>query len=80
MRTAWDKPATAVKTVWVDDACNGKTIEFPTADAAREWFAVNDPKGVAFEHPAPDADPNEVSWSRLPEQNLRVDKWSVCRG
>jgi len=22
----------------------------------------------------------EVSWSRLSEQNLRVDKWSVCRG
>jgi len=21
-----------------------------------------------------------VSWSRLPEQNLRVDKWSLCRG
>jgi putative transposase len=21
-----------------------------------------------------------VSWSRLSEQNLRVDKWSVCRG
>ena len=60
MRTAWDKPATAVKTVWVDDAGNGKTIEFPTADAVREWFAVNDPKGVAFEHPAPDADPNEA--------------------
>jgi hypothetical protein len=20
------------------------------------------------------------SWSRLSEQNLRVDKWSVCRG
>jgi hypothetical protein len=20
-----------------------------------------------------------VSWSRLSEQNLRVDKWSVCR-
>ena len=49
-----------MKTVWVDDAGNGKTIEFPTADAAREWFAVNDPKGVAFEHPAPDADPNEA--------------------
>jgi hypothetical protein len=23
---------------------------------------------------------NVVSWSRLSEQNLRVDKWSVCRG
>ena len=22
----------------------------------------------------------ELSWSRLSEQNLRVDKWSVCRG
>jgi hypothetical protein len=21
-----------------------------------------------------------LSWSRLSEQNLRVDKWSVCRG
>jgi transposase len=21
----------------------------------------------------------EVSWSRLSEQNLRVDKWSLCR-
>ena len=21
-----------------------------------------------------------VSWSRLSEQNLRVDKWSLCRG
>jgi hypothetical protein len=21
-----------------------------------------------------------MSWSRLSEQNLRVDKWSVCRG
>jgi hypothetical protein len=21
-----------------------------------------------------------VSWSRLSEQNLRVDKWSICRG
>jgi hypothetical protein len=24
---------------------------------------------------------NDVeSWSRMSEQNLRVDKWSVCRG
>ncbi|HWF66849.1 MAG TPA: hypothetical protein VN670_06075 [Acidobacteriaceae bacterium] len=23
---------------------------------------------------------NIQSWSRLSEQNLRVDKWSVCRG
>jgi len=22
----------------------------------------------------------EMSWSRLSEQDLRVDKWSVCRG
>src|ERR1700719_4172021 len=22
----------------------------------------------------------EVSWSRLSEQNFRVDKWSLCRG
>jgi hypothetical protein len=22
----------------------------------------------------------ELSWSRLSEQNLRVDKWSICRG
>ena len=21
-----------------------------------------------------------LSWSRLSEQNLRVDKWSICRG
>jgi hypothetical protein len=21
-----------------------------------------------------------VSWSRLSEQNLRVDKWSICQG
>jgi hypothetical protein len=21
-----------------------------------------------------------LSWSRLSEQNLRVDKWSLCRG
>ena len=26
------------------------------------------------------ADPYQMSWSRLSEQNLRVDKWSVCRG
>ncbi len=24
--------------------------------------------------------PVRMSWSRLSEQNLRVDKWSVCRG
>jgi hypothetical protein len=23
---------------------------------------------------------DEVSWSRLSEQNFRVDKWSLCRG
>ena len=22
----------------------------------------------------------ELSWSRLSEQNLRVDKWSICQG
>jgi len=22
----------------------------------------------------------QLSWSRLSEQNLRVDKWSLCRG
>ena len=60
MRTAWDKPATAMKTIWIYDAGNGKTIEFPTADAAQEWFAVNDPEGVAFEHPVPDPDANEA--------------------
>ena len=25
-------------------------------------------------------DDQNLSWSRLSEQNLRVDKWSVCRG
>jgi hypothetical protein len=24
--------------------------------------------------------PIRMSWSRLSEQNLRVDKWSLCRG
>jgi hypothetical protein len=48
-----------MKTVWVYDAGNGKTIEFP-ADKARERVAVNDPEGVVFEHPAPDPDPNEA--------------------
>ena len=24
-------------------------------------------------------DPEDKSWSRLSEQNLRVDKWSLCR-
>jgi hypothetical protein len=23
---------------------------------------------------------HSLSWSRLSEQNLRVDKWSLCRG
>ena len=49
-----------MKTIWIYDAGNGKTIEFPTADAAQEWFAVNDPEGVAFEHPVPDPDANEA--------------------
>jgi hypothetical protein len=26
-----------------------------------------------------DDESNLVSWSRLSEQNLRVDKWSLCR-
>ena len=48
------------KTVWIYDAGNGKTIEFETADKARAWFEINDPEGVAFEHPSPDSDPNEA--------------------
>ena len=48
------------KTVWIYDAGNGKTIEFETADEARAWFEINDPEGVAFEHPAPDPDPKEA--------------------
>jgi len=48
------------KTSWFYDAGAGKTIEFPTADAAREWMAVNDPEGVAFENAVPDLDPNEA--------------------
>jgi len=48
------------KTVWFYDAGAGKSIEFPTEDAAREWMAANDPEDVAFEHPAPDPDPEEA--------------------
>ena len=33
--------------------------------------------GLAVDRESGDA---VVSWSRLSEQNLRVDKWSVCRG
>ena len=30
-------------------------------------------------HALMEADAETQSWSRLSEQNLRVDKWSVCR-
>jgi hypothetical protein len=55
-----------MKTVWLYDAGHGKTIEFPTADAAQEWFAVNDPEGVAFEHPAPDQDDTNEAYDVVP--------------
>jgi hypothetical protein len=33
---------------------------------------------LASLNPGPQMDAQ--SWSRMSEQNLRVDKWSVCRG
>jgi hypothetical protein len=38
-----------VKTVWVCD--QGEDLKvFATADAARAWFELHDPEGVAFEY------------------------------
>jgi hypothetical protein len=39
--------------------------------AQREYFQACIAKGGKMEN---------KRWSRLSEQNLRVDKWSVCRG
>jgi hypothetical protein len=42
---------------------------------AKEFMAVNDKKYL----PEIVRSILEVSWSRLSEQNLRVDKWTLCR-
>jgi hypothetical protein len=38
-------------TVWIYEAGRGSMKVFASQDAAEEWFAENDPEGVAFEHP-----------------------------
>jgi hypothetical protein len=55
-----------------EDAADGeeKRYRVQLHEASLLLLAVHDVQGVE----------ERLSWSRLSEQNLRVDKWSVCRG
>ena len=66
----------------VQEAIEGSAKAAPaiasTADTQSQPLEVSQP--LPPKDPLGDVDPQKVSWSRLSEQNLRVDKWSVCRG
>jgi hypothetical protein len=50
-----------------------KTVAEYEVAAARKLFACLEPDKI-------DRVTGGLGWSRLSEQNLRIDKWSVCRG